>query len=159
MAAEAFFKIINNRNAFRLFLLRKLPAAFFAGLRIETASQAQCTVSVPYNWRTKNPFRSTYFACLSMAAEMSTGALAMAAVYGRKPPVSLLIVTMESRFFKKAVGKTHFTCIDGLLLAQAVQAAVETKQPQTVRVCSTGQDATGTTVATFEFTWSFKVKA
>jgi hypothetical protein len=25
----------------------------------------------------QNPFRSTYFACLSMAAEMSTGALAL----------------------------------------------------------------------------------
>src|SRR5881227_3751075 len=106
----SFLEIVNNRTKARLFLLRKLPAAFFSGVRIEAASIEQCTVSVPYNWSTKNPFHSTYFACLSMAAELSTGVLAMAAVYGRKPAVSLLVVEMNSRFLKKATGKTRFTC-------------------------------------------------
>src|SRR5687768_328057 len=105
-AASPFLQLIGNRTKARLFLLQKLPAAFFSGVRIESISETHCSVSVPFRWFTQNPFRSTYFACLSMAAEMSTGALAMAAVYGRRPAVSLLITGMESRFLKKATGKT-----------------------------------------------------
>lgn len=153
-----FLTIINHPIKARLFLLRKLPAAFFSGVRIESATSDGCTTSVPYTWFTQNPFRSTYFACLGMAAELSTGALAMAAVYGRKPAVSLLITGMEARFLKKAVGKTFFTCNDGLLLQQAVANAFETGVPQTVKAASTGVDATGNLVAEFGFMWSFKVR-
>lgn len=156
--ASSFLKIINNKTKARLFLLRKLPAAFFSGVRIEAVSANSCTVSVPYGWFTQNPFRSTYFACLSMAAEMSTGALAMAAIYGKKPSISMLITGMESLYFKKAIGKTIFTCSDGNLLQQAVEAAVQTGAPQTAKVHSKGTDAAGILVAEFWFTWSFKAK-
>lgn len=158
-AASPSLQLIGNRTKARLFLLQKLPAAFFSGVRIETVSAAQCSVSVPFNWFTQNPFRSTYFACLSMAAEMSTGALAMAAVHGRKPPLSMLITGMESRFFKKAIGKTIFICSDGLLLQQAIETAIETGAPQTVKVHSRGADAGGNSIAEFWFTWSFKTKS
>ena len=57
------------------FYFQKLPAAFFSGVRIKEVGETKCRVSVPYKWFTQNPFRSTYFACLAMAAEMSTGAL------------------------------------------------------------------------------------
>src|SRR6476469_6351731 len=107
---SSFLSLINNRTKANLFLLRKLPAAFFSGVRIEGATAERCTTFVPYTWRTQNPFRSTYFACLSMAAELSTGALAMAAVYGRKPALSFLITGLEGQFHKKATSKTRFTC-------------------------------------------------
>jgi hypothetical protein len=159
MAAPAsFLDLISNRTKSRLFLLRKLPAAFFSGVRIETISAEHCMVSVPYKWFTQNPFRSTYFACLGMAAELSTGALAMAAVYGRTPSVSMLIVKMESQFLKKATGKTFFRCNDGQLLQQAIETAVQTGTPQSVTVRSTGVDTTGNMIAEFWFTWSFKAK-
>ena len=154
----SFLEIVNNRTKARLFLLRKLPAAYFSGLRIEAASVEQCTVSVPYKWFTQNPFRSTYFACLAMAAELSTGTLAMAALYGRKPAVSMLITHMECRFLKKATSKTIFTCSDGALLQQAVEKAIETGTPQVVKTYSNGVDASGTAIADFWFTWSFNVK-
>ena len=157
--ASSFLKIIGNRAKARLFLLRKLPAAFFSGVRIEAVSAQSCTVSVPYGWFTQNPFRSTYFACLAMAAEMSTGVLSMAAIYGRRPSVSMLVVRMESDYYKKATGKTSFTCNDGERLQQAVEAAVETGLPQSVTVQSTGVDASGNKIAGFNFTWSFKAKA
>src|SRR5688500_14012695 len=104
--SAAFFSIIRNRLKYRLFLLKSLPAAWFSGLKIEAVDEQHCTVSVPFKWFTQNPFRSTYFACLSMAAEMSTGALAMANVYGRRPGVSMLIVGLEASFGKKATGNT-----------------------------------------------------
>jgi hypothetical protein len=153
-----FLQLINHRAKARLFLLRKLPAAFFSGVRIESASAERCITSVPYKWFTQNPFRSTYFACLGMAAELSTGALAMSAVYGRTPAVSLLITNMEAQFLKKAVGKTRFTCTDGLLLQEAVAKAIATGSPQTISVSSTGVDASGNTIASFSFTWSFRAR-
>lgn len=157
-ASAAFLSIVRNRFKYRLFLFRNLPAAYFAGLQIEQVDAEHCTVSVPYKWATRNPFRSTYFACLSMAAEMSTGTLAMANVYQRRPGVSMLVVGTEARFSKKATGKTFFTCPDGLLIREAIERAVATATPQTVTARSQGLDAQGELIAEFAFTWSFKAK-
>jgi len=156
--SAAFFSTIRNGLKYRLFLLRNLPAAYFAGLKIEAVNRDHCRVSVPFKWFTKNPFRSTYFACLSMAAEMSTGVLAMASVYKRRPSVSMLIVGMEASFGKKATGKTCFTCPDGQQIREAVERAIATATPQTITVRSTGHNDTGDLVAEFTFTWSFKSK-
>ena len=59
----------------------------------------KCITSVPYKWLTQNPFRSTYFASLAMAAEMSTGILALSNVYKRNPPFSMLVIKMEASLF------------------------------------------------------------
>src|SRR6478752_8652955 len=101
---SAFIKSLKHPLKFRMFLLSRLPNAFFAGLRIKDLDEAVCRVTVPYKWFTKNPFRSTYFACLSMAAEMSTGALAMMHVHKKEPAVSMLVTKVESEYFKKAIG-------------------------------------------------------
>ncbi|MBK5272007.1 MAG: DUF4442 domain-containing protein, partial [Bacteroidia bacterium] len=100
----SFIKLLNHSLKFRLFLFVKLPSAYFAGVRIKEADERHCVVTVPYKWFSKNPFRSTYFACLNMAAEMSTGALAMAHLYKSITPVSMLVVKVESEYFKKATG-------------------------------------------------------
>ena len=104
---------------FRMFLLTKLPAAYLAGVCVREADEKRCLVTVPYKWLSQNPFRSTYFACLSMAAEMSTGALAMAQLYKLNPSVSMLVVKVESDYFKKATGRTSFVCEDGQLFDSA----------------------------------------
>jgi hypothetical protein len=153
-----FFRIIKSPPKFRLFMLRRLPAAFFSGLKIESIDEESCTVSIPYGWFTQNPFRSTYFACLSMAAEMSTGALALANVYKRMPAVSTLITAVESTYHKKAIGRTFFTCIDGVLIKEAIAASVQTNTSQTIKAYSKGVNAAGETIAEFWFTWSFKAK-
>ncbi|MEJ7913371.1 MAG: DUF4442 domain-containing protein, partial [Chitinophagaceae bacterium] len=108
-----FLNSIRNKFKFRFFLLQQLPAAFFSGIRLVDADERHCSVSVPFAWFTKNPFRSTYFACLSMAAEMSTGILSMAHLHKKSPRVSMLVVEMEATFQKKAVGTVVFTCAEG----------------------------------------------
>ena len=90
-----------NPFAMRGYFLAKLPLALFAGLRIRELTREHCAVSVPYSWRTTNPFRSTYFAAQSMAAELSTGALALLAVESAPAPVAMLIVRLEAEFEKK----------------------------------------------------------
>jgi hypothetical protein len=155
---QDFFSMVNSRLKFRAWLIKNLPSAFFSGIMVKEANELACRVTVPYGWRTQNPFRSTYFACLAMAAEMSTGVLASAYVYKRKPPVSMLIVEMESRFYKKANGLTTFDCQEGWLIAQAVQRAIASGEGETIRVLTTGYSKDGTIVAEFWFTWSFRVR-
>lgn len=144
---------------FKLFLLTKLPSAWLAGLRIESASREQVQVSIRYGWWTKNPFKSLYFACLAMAAEMSSGALAWMNAMVVKPGVSMLVVKMEAEFSKKAVGKIIFTCADGLAMQKTVADAIASGEGQTLRTCSIGVDEQGNEVARFFITWSFKRKS
>jgi hypothetical protein len=143
---------------FRMFLLFKLPSAYFAGVRIKIIDENKCEVTVPYKWFSQNPFRSTYFACLSMAAEMSTGALAMGHLYKRKPAVSMLVVKTEGEYFKKAADKTAFLCEDGALIKKAIEESIFTREAKTVTAKSTGRNKAGEIVAEFKITWSFKVK-
>jgi hypothetical protein len=155
-ASAAFLRLIRSPVRFRLYLLTKLPSAFFAGLRILQIDETQSIVTVPYKWFTRNPFRSTYFACLGMAAEMSTGVLAMSHIYQK--PVSMLVVGMEATFSKKATGITRFHCPDGQAISQTIGLAISTGEGQTVKVRSQGVNAAGESVAEFFITWSFKVK-
>src|SRR5258706_10217673 len=154
----SFIKLMEHPVKFRMFLFSKLPTAFFAGLKVQEVDAKHCVVSVPYKWFTKNPFRSTYFACLSMAAEMSTGALAMAHLYKIDPPVSMLVVKVESEYFKKATGRTSFICEDGSTMQQAIEETITSGESRIVRARSTGNNKEGELVAEFYITWSFKVK-
>ena len=154
----AFFSLINNPVKFRLFLLQKLPAAYFSGIRIKTVNADGCTVTVPYKWFTKNPFRSTYFACLSMAAELSTGVLAMAHLYKRRPAVSMLVTGIEGKFYKKASGITLFECNEGQAINASINKTLSLQTPQEIKAHSVGRNAAGEVVAEFWITWSFKAK-
>ena len=155
---NTFIRLVKNPVKFRMFLFYKLPAALYSGLRVKYIDEEKCEVTVPYKWFTKNPFRSTYFACLSMAAEMSTGILAMANIYGRKPPVSMLVLKVNGDYKKKATGKTIFTCNQGILIKQTIEEAVFNKQARTISLTSTGRNEAGDVVAEFTIEWSFKGK-
>ena len=157
-SANKFLQLINNRFKFNLFLFSKLPSAFFSGVRVQFADENKCAVTVPYKWFSQNPFKSTYFACLSMAAEMSTGVLGLAHVHKRNPAVSMLVVNISGNFIKKAVGKTSFVCNDGLIIKQTIEAAILNAEGKTVIAKSTGTNTQGEVVAEFLITWSFKAK-
>jgi hypothetical protein len=154
-----FQKIINHRLKFRFFLLQKLPAAWIAGLRMQQFEAEEAIVTVSYQWLNQNPFRSMYFAVQSMAAEMSTGMLAFGQIYERNPSVSMLVVGMEAKFHKKVIGKTSFTCKDGLQIASAIEEALHTGEGQTIKCYSAGKNEDGEIVSEFWFTWSFKAKS
>ncbi|MFT3980276.1 MAG: DUF4442 domain-containing protein [Ferruginibacter sp.] len=155
----SFFSIIRNPIKFRLFLLTKLPSAYFSGVRVKDANEERAVVTVPYKWFSTNPFKSTYFACLSMAAEMSTGVLALANIYGRKPSVSMLVLKIEGNFYKKATGISTFTCSDGKAVQQAVQQAINTGEGTQVTMNAMGTNEKGEIIAEFNITWSFKAKS
>ncbi|NCI51450.1 DUF4442 domain-containing protein [Sediminibacterium roseum] len=153
-----FQKQILNPIKFRLFMLSRLPAAFFAGLRVKELSGHKAVVSVRYKWFTQNPFRSMYFAVQSMAAEMSTGLLASGHIYKRNPAISMLVVGIEAKFFKKATDVVSFTCNDGEAILQQIEEAVVTGEPRTIKCRSEGTDIAGDVVSEFFITWSFKAR-
>jgi len=153
-----FIKLLKHPVKFRLFLFAKIPSAYFAGVRIKDIDERKCEVTVPYKWFSQNPFRSTYFACLSMAAEMSTGALAMAYIYKRDPPVSMLVVKTEAEYFKKATGKTNFACNDGIAMKEIIEKAMVSGEGESFTAISNGFNESGELVAKFLITWSFKKK-
>jgi hypothetical protein len=158
-SAEKFLELVRHPIKFRLFLLSKLPSAFFSGVRVRYADEEKCVVTVPYKWFSTNPFRSTYFACHSMAAEMSTGVLAMAQTYKQVPAVSMLVLKVEGSFSKKATGVTTFVCEDGNIVKQVIREAVASGKATTATLRSLGTNDAKEVVAEFAITWSFKVKS
>ncbi len=155
---EQFIKLIRHPLKFNIFLFTKLPVAFFSGVRIKTIDETKAIVTIPYKWFSQNPFKSTYFACLAMAAEFSTGLLAMMNTHKSNPPVSMLVTGLEATYFKKATSITYFTCQEGLAIQQTIAAAITTGEGKMIKVKSTGKNDSGELVAEFYLTWSFKVK-
>lgn len=155
---QLFSRQMTSPLKFRMFLLSKLPSAYFSGVRVKSLDEDKCEVSVPFKWFSQNPFRSTYFACLSMAAEMSTGALALGHLYKRKPAVSMLVVKTEGEYFKKAVDKTTFVCEDGSQIKKMIEEAVESGEGRIIRAKTIGKNKAGELVAEFFISWSFKAK-
>ena len=153
-----FKQLITSPIKFRYFLFQKLPAAFFAGLRIHHFDAEKCVVRIKYSWFTMNPFKSVYFAVEAMAAEMCSGMLAFGQVYQRTPKVSMLVVKMEVAFVKKATGVLLFSCEDGMAIQTAINEAIATGDGKTIICKSVGKNEAGEVVAEFNFTWSFKAK-
>ena len=153
-----FIRLVKHPVKFRMFLLFKLPSAFFSGVRIKDIDDNHCEVTVPYKWFSQNPFRSVYFACLAMGAEMSTGALALTHLHKREPRVSMLVTSLHASYFKKATGLTSFTCEQGNDIKQTIQKAIDTGEPQQITAKSTGRNEKGELVAEFIIEWSFKRK-
>ena len=156
---KAFAKQVTNKFLFKLFSISKLPLAFISGLKVLDLDENQCSTSVGYKYLNKNPFQSTYFAVLNMAAELSTGVLALLATKGRAPSVAVIIVSMKADFQKKAIDTITFSCSDGEKLFRAVDKAIETKEPQTATVVTAGKNENGEIVSACEFTWSFKERS
>lgn len=132
--------------------------AFIAGVRVKELSDAKAITTVKFGWLTQNPFRSMYFACQAMAAEMSTGLLVMNAIYDSTPSVSMLIVKNQTTYLKKAVGKITFTCNDGNHISEIIAKVKQGGEGITTDLKSIGVDEQGDTVAEFIFTWSLKAK-
>jgi hypothetical protein len=158
---QKFTKKLLNPVLQRLFLLTKLPSAFFMGIRIQAVDMNQASVTVPYRWSSQNPFKSIYFAAQAAAAEMSTGVLAMQAIQGRGK-ISMLVVDIKGVYGKKAISKATFVCKDGPKLIQAIEEVILTGESRTVTMESigtqVGQNGALEEISRFELTWSFKAK-
>ncbi len=151
-------KQTSNPFLFKLFLLVKLPMAFLAGVKVKTLNEDTCEITVPYCWLNQNPFRSTYFAVLAMAGEMSTGFFGMMYTINAKPSIAMLVTNLEAKFVKKATGLTTFRCEDGAKVRQAIEESVLTGEGREVTTKSVGYSESGEIESEFIITWSFKAR-
>ena len=155
---KKFCRKMTNWFLFKAYAIQKLPLAFLTGFKILKLDESKCITRIKYSYLNKNPFRSTFWAVLGMAAELSTGAYALLATKGGEENVAVILVGTHAEFVKKATGVTTFTCSNWFEFDKAVALAIETGEPQTATGKSTGSNSDGETIAQFEFTWSFKIR-
>ena len=148
----------NNNFFFRLFLLKNMPIAWLSGLKIDIVTLDTASVFIKFGFLNQNPFKSMYFACQAMAAEMTTGLLAMGHIEDHSENVSMLVLDFHASFSKKAVGKVKFISSDGLLVKKAIQKSIDTRQGVSCSMESKAYDSHGDCVSTYKILWSFKVK-
>ena len=141
-----------------LFLMYKLPAAYFTGVRATFIDSEKCIAKVKFRWVNQNPFRSMYWAVQGMAAELTTGVLVMNKIKESGRNISMLVAHNKGSFSKKATGKITFTCKDGKLVEQAITKAVETGEGQIIKMTSYGINSDGIEVSNFTFEWTIKLK-
>lgn len=140
------------------FLMFKLPAAWLTGVRVRCTKENKCVVIVKHRWINQNPFKSMFWAVQGMAAELTTGVLVMMAIKKSGKKVSMLVLSNNSGFSKKAIGKITFICNEGQLANEAVDEVVKTGEGKTFWMQSVGIDEAGDAVSTFNFEWTVKVK-
>lgn len=153
-----YFEMPMKPSAINVFLMFKLPAAYFTGVRVKSISEESCTTSVRHRWINQNPFKSMFWAVQGMAAELSTGALVMSVIKDSGKPISMLVANNKASFSKKATGRITFSCNDGLKIRDAMERAIETGEGQTCRMHSTGRNKEGIIVSEFDFEWTVKLK-
>ena len=156
--SEAGKKLANNYTSpfkFWLGMLYRLPTVIYWGVRLKNLDPEKCAVTIPYSWRTQNPFSSTYFAALAGAAELSTGALCQAHLAGRGK-WSMLVTDLNVQYTKKATTKITFLCEQGEELVNTLDNIEKTGTPQKLTMVSAGPNTEGVEVAKVFVTWSFK---
>ena len=141
---------------FKIFLMLKLPMGFLCGMRIRKLTEETCEVTVPYKWINKNPFKSTFWAVLGMAAEMNGAALLLQYTQDQSPSISTYPVKCEAEFIKKATDITTFTCNDGLMVKEKVIEAMKSGEGVTFETVMNGSNQNGELICKFKFLWSIK---
>ena len=147
-----------TKSKINRFLLVKLPAAYFTGVRIAHITDNKAVVKVKHRWISQNPFKSLYYGVQAMAAELSTGVLVLKKITQSKKRISMLVTKQTATFTKKGRGVVRFTCENGTIIDQAIAATSKTGEGQTVLLHSQGLNEANEIVSTFEFEWSIKIK-
>ncbi|GAA4244487.1 DUF4442 domain-containing protein [Winogradskyella psychrotolerans] len=141
------------------YLMFKLPAAYFTGVRTQELNNNSCVVTVKHRWVNQNPFKSMFWAVQGMAAELTTGALVMQKIRESGKKISMLVASNNASFTKKATGRITFKCVEGEKINDAISKAIETGEGQTVWLNANGVNADGVEVSSFNFEWTLKVKS
>ena len=141
-----------------LYLLLKLPSAFFSGVRVKTINDKSFQTSVSLSWINQNPFKSMFWAIQGMAAELSTGLLIMNKIKNSGNSISMLVLNNKASFYKKGKGKLFFSCDQGNQIDHVIKAAIDSGEGQTVTLISKGINKDQVCVSEFEFEWTLKLR-
>jgi len=150
--------IFPSTSKFNMFTMMKLPSAWLTGVRLKKIDGKSATVSVKHRWINQNPFKSMFWAVQGMAAELATGSLVIGYIRNSGKKISMLVVTNNAQFTKKATGRINFVCNDGDKINAAIEKTLETGEGQTCWMKAVGTNSEGIQVSEFNFEWTVKVK-
>jgi len=151
------FRSLLGMVKFRLFSLVSMPAARFAGLRIDRLDENSCVTSIPGGWRSQNPFKTMYWAVQGMGAELATGAAPFAMSRAMTNKLRMFVVGTEATFTKRAKGRISFTCEDVNAAREAIESSSSTGESVECEMKSIGTDSSGDIVSEWIFKWNFLV--
>lgn len=144
---------------FRFYLFQRLPVAWFIGTKLKNVSTDNAAVTIPYGWRSQNPFRSIYFVAQASAAELPAGLLAYLNILSTGKNVSILLLRFQAEYSKKAVRPTMFSCDEGAVIRESISRAIETGEGQECTVTVNGKMENGTVVSVNQITFGFKLRS
>ena len=151
------FRSLLGMVKFRLFSLVSMPAARFAGLRIDRLDENSCVTSIPGGWRSQNPFKTMYWAVQGMGAELATGAAPFTMSRAMTNKLRMFVVGTEATFTKRAKGRISFTCEDVNAAREAIESSSSTGESVECEMKSIGTDSSGDIVSEWIFKWNFLV--
>tara|TARA_B100000586_G_C19746291_1_gene275984 strand:+ start:67 stop:519 length:453 start_codon:yes stop_codon:yes gene_type:complete len=147
-----------NFLKYNLFLLKKLPSAYFCGARIKHIDSNQCEIKIALNWFNKNPYKSMFWAAQGMAAELTTALMITDKIKKSGYDVSMLLISNNANYYKKATGLIVFNCNEGAEIDEMMNKLISSNTPQTIKLSSTGINQNNITVSKFIFEWSLKIR-
>jgi hypothetical protein len=142
---------------FRMFSLVSMPTARFAGLRMDRINDEICSTSIPGGWRSRNPFKTMYWAVQGMGAELATGAAPFAISRAMSEKLRMFVVGTEASFTKRAKGCITFTCEEVSSARHAIEKSMDSGESVECVLKSTGRDISGEIVSEWIFKWNFRV--
>jgi len=143
---------------YNLFLLKKLPSAYFCGARIKSIDSNQCEIKIALNWFNKNPYKSMFWAAQGMAAELTTALMITDKIKKSGYDVSMLLISNNANYYKKATGLIVFNCNEGAEIDEMMNKLISSNTSQTITLSSTGINQNNITVSKFIFEWSLKIR-
>jgi hypothetical protein len=152
-------RTFSNKFKFRMVLKKILPMGYLSKMYVSEITEDKCSVSVPFNKRNSNPFKSTFWAVQGMAAEMSSGALLTMYTHKQQESIAMLVMGMDAKFVKKATNVTAFECVDGQKIKEAILETIATREPRLIDCKMVGKNERGEDVSHFTFTWSVKARS
>ena len=154
---KKYFNDISSRWKIVIFFLAKLPSAIFWGISIKSIAPHKSEVTIPYGWKTRNPFKSMYFAAQAGAAELSTGILVQGSIQGRGK-WSMYVTGFRAEYGVTAKSKITFTCKVDDELEKLINEIERSGKPKEITMVSTGVNENREMVSKFYITWSLKKK-
>ena len=143
---------------YNFFLFKDLPSAWLCGVRVRDLNDKKCIISVRHNWFNSNPFKSLYWAVQGMASELATGLAIIDFANKKKLKISMLVISNESKFSKKAKGLIRFECDQVNAVKKILSSLSKDKTTDKIKLKSTGYDESGDVVSEFIYEWSLKFK-
>lgn len=151
------YRSLRGALKFRLFSALSMPAARFAGLRMDRIDDEVCMTSIPGGWRSRNPFKTMYWAVQGMGAELATGAPPFAISRAMPEKLRMFVIGTEATFTKRAKGRITFTCNEVSAVRDAIEQSMDTGESIDCDLKSVGRDASGDIVSEWVFKWNFLV--